>query len=64
MGNMYDEDEDDSYWSEAKPEQHITGEILTSGSSGSFGCPHCGSYNTAQGVYFDECRSCGWSQGY
>ena len=64
MGNMYDEDEDSSYWSEAKPKEHRSGEISTSGSSGSLSCPECGSYNTASGVYFDECRSCGWSQCY
>lgn len=62
--SMYDDEDDDSHWDMAKPEYHSSDDILTSGSSGSFSCPECGSYNTASGVYFDECRTCGWGQGY
>lgn len=29
-----------------------------------FKCPECGSYNTSQGTYYEQCNSCGWSQGY
>lgn len=61
-----DEEEDDRFIEkdEAKPKYHSGGSSLTSGHTQSFRCPHCGSYNTAQGVYFDECRSCNYSQGY
>lgn len=44
--------------------QSWTGDTLTSGSIQSFGCPECGSRNTAEGAFFEECRTCGWSQGY
>ena len=48
---------------EAQPKSW-SGEILTCGNVQSFACPECGSRNTAQGTFFDECRTCGWSQGY
>lgn len=59
-----EEDNDTSYWDKPDPKEYRTGEVLTTGNTGSFQCPNCGSYNTTQGVFFDECRSCDWGQGY
>jgi predicted RNA-binding Zn-ribbon protein involved in translation (DUF1610 family) len=58
-------EEDDSYIhkEDTKPRQ-FSGSTLTSGNTQSFACPSCGSYNTIQGVYFEECKTCGWNQGY
>jgi len=61
-----DEENEKRYISEedSNPQYHKSESVLGSGQTQSFGCPECGSHNTAQGVYFDECRSCGWNQGY
>lgn len=72
QNNMYEEDEDyyweeekdTSHWSKPNPKEHYTGSIATSGSTGSFKCPNCGSYNTGQSTYADYCNSCDWGQGY
>lgn len=60
-----DENDDISYWEDdSEASTNYSENILTSGSTGSFRCPDCGSYNTSQGVYFDKCNSCSYSQGY
>lgn len=61
-----DEEDDNRYISdeEANPRQYNSGDSLTSGNKQSFGCPSCGSRNTEQGVYYELCKTCGWSQGY
>lgn len=60
-----DDEEDNSFISEeeATPREY-SGSILGSGRTQSFACPNCGSYNTSQGTYFEQCNTCGWSQGY
>jgi hypothetical protein len=62
-----DEDDYKEYIDEedARPRYFSNPEApLASGNTQAFSCPECGSYNTAQGIYFEECRTCGWSQGY
>lgn len=57
-------DEDNSYWDKPNPEYTNSGDISTSGSTGTIRCPDCGSYNTIDAVYVTMCNSCGWGVGY
>jgi hypothetical protein len=57
-------EEDKSFWDKQKRQDYHFGGALGSGSTSSFQCPQCGSWNTSQGTYFDKCNSCDYGVGY
>lgn len=63
--DYYQEPEEDrSHWDKQNRTDYNSGFHGTSGSRSSFQCPSCGSWNTSQGTYFDQCNTCDWGQGY
>lgn len=65
INTLEDYEKDSSYIhkEDAKPVQ-ISGDLMSNGNLQTFPCPACSSYNTIEGIYFEECRTCGWSQSY
>lgn len=62
--DYYEQEQDTSFHSEPNRKDYNSGSSATSGSTGSFKCSECGSYNTGQSTFADWCNSCGYSYGY